>query len=58
MDLLLILVITVVAFALVMLGFGIWTMTSGRPVKTPCGGPSCQCKRDGKPLESCKLEQS
>jgi hypothetical protein len=33
-------------------------LISGRSLKGSCGGPSCQCEREGKDLGACDFEES
>lgn len=45
--------LTFALIALVMLVMAIGVLVSGRSLRGSCGGPSCQCRNDGKPLHSC-----
>ena len=45
--------LTLALFAVVMFAMAVGAMVAGRSLRGSCGGPSCQCRADGKPPHSC-----
>ena len=52
------LILTFVLFAVAVLVMTAGVLISGRSLKGSCGGPSCQCERDGKDLGECEYDES
>lgn len=52
------LLLTFVLFSAVVLLMTAGVLISGRSLKGSCGGPSCQCVREGKDLGACDFEES
>ena len=53
-----ILLLTFVLFTAAVLLMTAGVLISGRSLKGSCGGPSCQCEREGKDLGACDFEES
>ena len=52
------LILTFVLFAAAVLLMTAGVLISGRSLKGSCGGPSCQCEREGKDLGECEFDGS
>jgi hypothetical protein len=52
------LLLTFVLFSLAVLVMTVGVLISGRSLKGSCGGPSCQCEREGKDLGECEFSDS
>lgn len=50
--------LTFVLFIVAVLVMTVGVVVSGRSLKGSCGGPSCQCEREGKDLGACEFEES
>ena len=52
------LILTFALFTAAVLVMTAGVLISGRSLKGSCGGPSCQCVREGRDLGSCDFEES
>ena len=52
------LLLTFALFSLAVLMMVAGVLLSGRSLKGSCGGPSCQCVREGKDVGACDFEES
>ena len=52
------LILTFALFTAAVLVMTAGVLISGRSLKGSCGGPSCQCVREGRDLGSCDFKES